>query len=140
MRVGAGIYEHTDGRWEARYRKGRKPDGTIICGSAYGRSYEEAEKKRAELLHALALKAETSVAKGTSIRRGSIIMPQATGNAGAKIGDFCIIASNTLIGFNATVENYAHCDCAYVGVKGCTVPELTTVESGEIVKDTQKTS
>ena len=58
MRVGAGIYEHTDGRWEARYRKGRKPDGTIIYGSVYGRSYEEAEKKRAELLQALALKAE----------------------------------------------------------------------------------
>ena len=86
------------------------------------------------------ISAETSVARGTSIGRGSIIMPQATVNAGAKIGDFCIIASNALIGFNATVENYAHCDCASVVMKGCTVPELTTVESGEIVKDTQKIS
>lgn len=58
MRVGAGIYEHTDGRWEARYRKGRKPDGSLIYGSVYGRSFEEAERKRAELLHELALRAE----------------------------------------------------------------------------------
>ena len=58
LRVGAGIYEHTDGRWEARYRKGRKPDGTIIYGSVYGKTYKEAERKRAELLNELALKAE----------------------------------------------------------------------------------
>lgn len=83
---------------------------------------------------------ETSIARGVSIGCGTIIMPQATINTGAKIGDFCIIASNSLIGFNATVESYAHCDCASVVMKDCTVPELTTVESGEIVKDTQKMS
>ena len=44
MKDGSRIYEHTDGRWEARYRKGRKPDGSIIYGSVYGRTYEEAEK------------------------------------------------------------------------------------------------
>lgn len=83
---------------------------------------------------------ETSIARGVSIGRGTIVMPQATINTSAKIGDFCIIASNSLIGFNATVENYAHCDCASVVMRDCTVPELTTVESGEIVKDTQKIS
>lgn len=83
---------------------------------------------------------ETSIARGVSIGRGTIVMPQATINTGAEIGDFCIIASNSLIGFNATVENYAHCDCASVVMKDCAVPELTTVESGEIVKDTQKIS
>lgn len=83
---------------------------------------------------------ETSIARGVSIGRGTIIMPQATVNTGAEIGDFCIIASNALIGFNATVESYVHCDCASVVMKDCKVPELTTVESGEIVKDTQKIS
>lgn len=57
MRIGAAIYQHTDGRWEARYRKGRKPDGTVIYGSVYGKTYEEAERKRAELLQGLALQA-----------------------------------------------------------------------------------
>ena len=40
---------------EARYRKGRKPDGTVIYGSVYGKTYEEAERKRAELLQGLEL-------------------------------------------------------------------------------------
>ena len=83
---------------------------------------------------------ETSIARGVSIGRGTIVMPQATINTGAEIGDFCIIASNSMIGFNATVESFAHCDCASVVMKDCTVPGLTTVESGEIVKDTQKIS
>ena len=58
MKVGSRIYEHTDGRWEARYRKGRKADGSIIYGSVYGRTYEEAERRRAEILRTLAIKAE----------------------------------------------------------------------------------
>ena len=67
MRVGAGIYEHTDGRWEARYRKGRRPDGRLIYGSVYGRSYEEAERKRAELLHELALRAENGESEEAAV-------------------------------------------------------------------------
>lgn len=58
MKDGSHIYEHTDGRWEARYRKGRRTDGSILYGSVYGRSYEEAEKKRAEILRELARKAD----------------------------------------------------------------------------------
>ena len=80
------------------------------------------------------ISAETSVARGAVIGQGTIVMPQVTINAGAKIGDFCIIASNSLIGFNATVESYAHCDCASVVMKDCTVSTLMTVESGEIIK------
>lgn len=83
---------------------------------------------------------ETSIARGVSIGRGTIIMPQATINTGAIIGDFCIIASNALIGFNAMVESYAHCDCASVVMKNCTVPELAMIESGEIVKETGEIS
>ena len=30
VRIGAAIYQHTDGRWEARCRKGRKPTDTVI--------------------------------------------------------------------------------------------------------------
>ncbi len=63
MRIGAAIYQHTDGRWEARYRKGRKPDGTFIYGSVYGKTYEEAEQKRAELLRNLAVQAENCISE-----------------------------------------------------------------------------
>ena len=78
---------------------------------------------------------EAAIARGVQIGRGSIVMPQATVNAGAEVGEFCIIASNALIGFHARVEDYAHCDCASVVMKDCTVPSLATVESGEILRE-----
>ena len=82
---------------------------------------------------------EAAIARGVQIGRGSIVMPQATVNAGAEVGEFCIIASNALIGFHARVEDYAHCDCASVVMKDCTVPGLATVESGEILREKQGT-
>lgn len=48
MRTGENIYKRKDGRWEARYRKGRKPDGKLQYGSCYGKTYSEAKKKAAE--------------------------------------------------------------------------------------------
>lgn len=111
-----------------------------MCFIAIGdneRRKELAEKvMKAGFITPRLISSETSVARGTAIGQGTIIMPQATVNAGAKIGDFCIIAGNSLIGFNATVESYAHCDCASVVMRDCTVSTLMTVESGEIVKDT----
>ncbi len=41
------IHKRKDGRWEGRYKKGRYPDGTIIYGSVYGKSYKEAKEKLA---------------------------------------------------------------------------------------------
>ncbi len=112
-----------------------------LCFVAIGnneRRKELAEKViRAGFITPRLISSETAVARGATIGQGTIVMPQATINAGAKIGDFCIIASNSLIGFNATVESYVHCDCASVVMKDCTVPTLMTVESGEIVKEKQ---
>lgn len=45
MRTGENIYKRKDGRWEARYRKGRSDDGKILYGSCYGRTYTEAKEK-----------------------------------------------------------------------------------------------
>lgn len=110
-----------------------------LCFIAIGNN--EKRRSLAELVTAAGfitprlISAETSIAKGVSIGRGSIIMPQATVNTGAKIGDFCIVASNALIGFNASVESFSHCDCASVIMKDCVVHEMKTVESGEIVKE-----
>lgn len=47
---GANIHKRKDGRWEARYKKGRTPEGKLIYGSVYGHSYKEAKEK---LLYAL---------------------------------------------------------------------------------------
>lgn len=43
---GDNIHKRKDGRWEGRYKKGRKPNGTIQYGSVYGKSYREVKKER----------------------------------------------------------------------------------------------
>lgn len=42
---GDNIHKRKDGRWEGRYKKGRRSDGTIQYGSVYGKSYTEVKKK-----------------------------------------------------------------------------------------------
>lgn len=50
MRAGPNIRKRADGRFEARYVKGRNDNNRIIYGYCYGHSFEEAEKKRCEIL------------------------------------------------------------------------------------------
>ena len=49
MRTGENIRLRKDGRYEARYIKGRTKEGKFIYGYCYGHSYEEAETKREAL-------------------------------------------------------------------------------------------
>lgn len=53
MRVGESVFLRKDGRWEARYCKGRNEKGRIRYASVYGRTREEAEQKRDEILENL---------------------------------------------------------------------------------------
>lgn len=46
MRTGNNIRLRKDGRFEARYEKGRASNGRILYGYCYGQTYEEAENKR----------------------------------------------------------------------------------------------
>lgn len=50
MRTGDNIRQRADGRYEARYAKGRDEKGRIIYGCCYGRSYQEAAQKREQAL------------------------------------------------------------------------------------------
>ena len=50
MRTGSNIRQRADGRFEARYPKGRDQRGRIIYGCCYGRTYEEAAEKREAIL------------------------------------------------------------------------------------------
>ena len=45
MAKGENIFKRRDGRWEARYIKGRELSGRIIYGFCYGRTYREAKEK-----------------------------------------------------------------------------------------------
>lgn len=46
---GDNIHKRKDGRWEGRYKKGRKPDGSIIYSSIYAKSYREVKTKLSEI-------------------------------------------------------------------------------------------
>ena len=45
-RKGENIRKRKDGRWEARYIKGRNADGSIQYGYVYAKKYSEAKSKR----------------------------------------------------------------------------------------------
>lgn len=46
---GENIYKRKDGRWEARYLKMNRSDGTTHYGYCYGKTYSEAKKKVAQV-------------------------------------------------------------------------------------------
>lgn len=46
MKTGDNIRLRADGRYEARYIKGRNANGKIIYGYCYGQTYDEAKEKR----------------------------------------------------------------------------------------------
>lgn len=50
MRTGNNVRQRADGRFEARYAKGRDGRGRVIYGCCYGRTYEEAVRKREEAI------------------------------------------------------------------------------------------
>ena len=45
MSKGENIFKRKDGRWEARFIKGHKPDGKVQYGFCYGKTYKEAKDK-----------------------------------------------------------------------------------------------
>lgn len=45
MKKGENIFLRKDGRYEARYKKGRDESGKLIYGFCYGKTYEEAKRK-----------------------------------------------------------------------------------------------
>lgn len=47
---GENIRKRDDGRWEARYPKGKDANGRIIYGSVYGKSYKEVKAKKLTML------------------------------------------------------------------------------------------
>ena len=54
MAKGENIFRRRDGRWEARYSKGRELSGKIKYGYCYGKTYREAKEKAEKCIAALA--------------------------------------------------------------------------------------
>lgn len=74
------------------------------------------------------------VSDNVEIGEGSIIMAQVTVNPGVKIGSGCILAPNAMVSFGSTIGCYSHLDSGCIVAKDVLVPEMTTIESGEVCK------
>ena len=60
-RKGENIYKRKDGRWEGRHIRGRRPDGTAVYGSVYGKKYGEVKDKLIPLKSAYATREQVKV-------------------------------------------------------------------------------
>ncbi len=60
MRSGSGVRLRADGRWEARYMKGKDENGKTLYGFVYAHSREDAEQKRSKALRALMTDSKTA--------------------------------------------------------------------------------
>lgn len=67
MAKGENIFRRRDGRWEARYVKGRELSGKIRYGYCYGKTYREAKEKVEACKVALANGTPRSTAKTQSL-------------------------------------------------------------------------
>lgn len=72
-----------------------------------------------------------TVSPNAVIGEGVAILPQSTVNE-SEIGDFCILASNSLVNNDAKLGSFSHVDCGGIVMKGKKVPEGTWIKSGEI--------
>lgn len=63
MAKGENIFKRKDGRWEARYVRGRKEDGSLQYGFCYASTYREVKKKAAAARIAVAAGAPPAVTR-----------------------------------------------------------------------------
>lgn len=72
-----------------------------------------------------------NVSSAARIGKGTAVLPQAT-VGDAEIGEYCILASNSLVNSRSKVKSYVHIDCGGIVVKNVMVPEMVYVETGQI--------
>lgn len=94
------------------------------------KKYAKFLKERSFIIPSI-ISPSATVSPNARIGEGVAILPQST-VGDAEIGDFCILASNSLVNTNAKVEAFSHIDCGGIVLKNSSVPEGTWVKSGEI--------
>lgn len=105
MRVGLSIFLREDGRWEARYRKGRKADGTIIYGSVYGITRAEAEQKRIAVLNDLAKCEDPEENETRTMSVFATVNPSIRADVGTEVGNSALVLDDgTVAWFEKAVE------------------------------------
>ena len=72
-----------------------------------------------------------TISAKAEIGEGVAILPQVTVSE-ATIGDYCILASNSLVNGGAVIGAFSHIDCGGIVLKDKKVPEETKVNAGVI--------
>ena len=100
MAKGENIFRRRDGRWEARYIKGRELSGKIKYGYCYGKTYREAKVKAAK--HKAALE-------------NGALLPTATTQKQKPFSSYCLgwlhtkkctVKESTYIKYSTVVNSY----------------------------------
>ena len=73
------------------------------------------------------------ISKDAIIGEGVAIMPRAT-ISNAEIGDFCILASNSLVNYGCKTGECSRIDSSGIVSKGYSLPKETLVKIGEVIK------
>lgn len=94
------------------------------------KKYAKFLKERCFILPSI-ISPSATVSPNARIGEGVAILPQST-IADAEVGDFCILASNSLVSIDAKLGAFSHVDCGGIVKKNAHVPEGTWVKSGEI--------
>lgn len=72
MARGENVFHRKDGRYEARYIKGRRADGKPLYGFCYGRTYEEAKGKADRARERIGLEERTGEKKPENLPREDV--------------------------------------------------------------------
>ena len=114
---GENIYKRKDGRWEGRYKKGRKKDGKIKYGYVYGKSYKETKRKLIELKYKYQKKNNEKVYYYGTVEQWLLIWMSETVESNVKI--------STYASYQYKLKRYV---IPYIGDK-----QLTKLNSNDIV-------
>ena len=74
-----------------------------------------------------------NISPSAKIGEGTAVMPQAT-VGDAEVGEFCILASNSLVNSGSKVKGFVHVDCGGIILKDSRVSEMVVVKSGEVYR------
>lgn len=85
---GENIYKRKDGRWEGRYKKGRKNDGKLKYGYVYGKTYKETQKKLIELKYKYQKKSSEKVYYYGTVEQWLLIWMTETVESNVKISTY----------------------------------------------------
>lgn len=97
-RKGENIFKRKDGRWEARYEKGRDPNGRIIYGYCYAGTYREARQK-VNVLKASVIEGRHTEKRSQSEHFGSYCDVWLQEKA-------ALVKQSTLVKYSSVVQNH----------------------------------